>query len=148
MAIRDDAAQVDVVTNGFWRGTCERAYFDVRLFNPYAVTNRWHSLSSVYKNHENEKKRAESTVENQRYRAKFLYSPGLINFCWHGKRRKHFYTCLASLLAEKWNQFYSTTINWLRCILSFFANTFFYPVLSRSQIMKASCHQIGKHHTY
>ena len=38
--IRDDAARVDIAANGFWGGSHERAYFDVRVFSPYAVTNR------------------------------------------------------------------------------------------------------------
>ena len=30
----DDGAWLDIAANGFWGGKFERAYFDVRVFNP------------------------------------------------------------------------------------------------------------------
>ena len=35
--------------SGFWGGTYERTFFNVRVFNPHAPTNRQSSLASCYK---------------------------------------------------------------------------------------------------
>ena len=35
-AITEDGARLDVAANGFWGGRFERAFFDVRVFNPHA----------------------------------------------------------------------------------------------------------------
>ena len=54
----NDGARLDIATNGFWGRRFERAFFDVRVFNPHAPTNCRLQLSSCYRNHKNEKKRA------------------------------------------------------------------------------------------
>ena len=56
-ANRDSGARLDVVADGFWGTSREKSYFDVRVFNPYAISNRQSSLSSTYRSHEKEKKR-------------------------------------------------------------------------------------------
>ena len=55
---RDKGARVDVAADGFWGSAKERTFLDIRVFNPYAPANRRTSLSSTYRRHENEKKRA------------------------------------------------------------------------------------------
>ena len=55
--MRDDRARLDIAVDGFWGASRERAYLDVRVFNPFAVSNRRQSLPSVYRAQENEKKR-------------------------------------------------------------------------------------------
>jgi len=35
-----EGARLDVAMNGFWGGQSERCFVDVRVFNPYAVSNR------------------------------------------------------------------------------------------------------------
>ena len=57
-AITEDGARLDITANGFWGGHFERAYFDVRIFNPHAPSNRQQSLVSTYKKHERAKIRA------------------------------------------------------------------------------------------
>ncbi len=57
-AIKEDGARLDIAANGFWGGHFERAYFDVRIFNPHAPSNRQQSLQSTYKKHEREKCKA------------------------------------------------------------------------------------------
>ena len=49
-----DGARLDIAANGFWGGRFERTYFDVRVFNPHAASNR---NTNSYKKHELEKKR-------------------------------------------------------------------------------------------
>ena len=36
----EDGARLDVVANGFWGGRFEKAFLDVRVFNPSARSNR------------------------------------------------------------------------------------------------------------
>ena len=45
-ANRQDQARVDVAASGFWGSSHERAYFDVRIYNPFARTYVNSSLSS------------------------------------------------------------------------------------------------------
>ena len=49
-----DGARLDIAANGFWGGRFECTYFDVRVFNPHAPSNR---NSNSYRKHELEKKR-------------------------------------------------------------------------------------------
>ena len=37
-----DGARLDIAANGFWGGTFERTYFDVRVFNPHAPLEQTH----------------------------------------------------------------------------------------------------------
>ena len=54
---KQDGSHLDIVANGFWGSTFERAFFDVRIeFNPYAPSNRNSSISTTYRQHENIKK--------------------------------------------------------------------------------------------
>ena len=53
-----DGAWLDIAASGFWGGTYERTFFDVRVFNPHAPLNRHTQLSSCYRKHEQIKKRA------------------------------------------------------------------------------------------
>ena len=56
-ANRQNGARLDVVANGFWGSSFERAFFDVRVFNPFAPSNRHSSVTASYHHHENLKKR-------------------------------------------------------------------------------------------
>ena len=55
--ITTDEARLDIRARGFW-SVAQDAYFDVRVFHPNASSNSSGSLSSVYKRHEDIKKRA------------------------------------------------------------------------------------------
>ena len=56
-AITEDGARLDVAMYGFWGGRFEKAFIVVRVFNPSAQSNRCALLSSVYRKHEQEKRR-------------------------------------------------------------------------------------------
>ena len=56
-AINEDGARLDVAAYGFWGDRFEKAFMDVRVFNPSAQSNRRGPLASVYRRHELEKKR-------------------------------------------------------------------------------------------
>ena len=47
--IMDDGACLDVAVYGFWGGRFEKAFLDVRVFNPSAQSNRRGPLGSVYR---------------------------------------------------------------------------------------------------
>ena len=53
----DSEARLDVAARGFWH---EMAFFDIRVFNPFAKSylNQNQSLESVFRNHENQKKKS------------------------------------------------------------------------------------------
>ena len=53
----EDVARLDILANGFWGSRFERAFFDVRVFNPHAPSNRQPQLATSYRRHENLKKR-------------------------------------------------------------------------------------------
>ena len=42
---------------GFWGGRFEKAFFDVRVFNPGAPSNQQPQMSGTYRKHEKEKRR-------------------------------------------------------------------------------------------
>ena len=48
-AITDDGAHLDIAMYGFWGGRFEKAFLDVRVFNPSAQLNRCGPLASVYR---------------------------------------------------------------------------------------------------
>ena len=68
-----DGARLDVSANGVWGGRFQKTYFDVRVFNPLAPSNRNHTLAAVYRKHELEKKRAYQQLIQEV--ALFLHSP-------------------------------------------------------------------------
>ena len=111
-------ARLDIAANGVWGGSFERTYFDVRVFNPHAPSNRHTDPQTVYRKHEQQKKRAYEQRIREIEHASF--SP-LVLAATGGLAREAtiFYKRLASLLSSKWDQTYSSTLCWLRCRLAF-----------------------------
>ncbi len=52
----EDGARIDVVADNFWGRDKQRAFFDVRVFNPFASSYRNTTLSQCYRRNELEKK--------------------------------------------------------------------------------------------
>ena len=104
--------------NGFWGGRFERTHLDVRVFNPHAPSNRNTSISNCYRKHEAEKRRTYEQrireVEHSTFTPLVFSATGGM-----AKQSTTFYKRLASLLADRWEQPYSSTLGWLRCRLSF-----------------------------
>ena len=113
-----DGARLDIAMNGFWGGRFEKSFVDVRVFNPYAPANSTLTISTCYKNHENQKKRVYDQrireVEHATFTPLVLSATGGL-----ARQATVFYKRLASLLSSKLNLPYSQTMNWLRCRLSF-----------------------------
>ena len=57
-ANREDGARLDVVARDFWGQNRQRAFFDVRVFNPFVRSYSHLPLSRCYRTHEQEKRRA------------------------------------------------------------------------------------------
>ena len=113
-----DGARLDIAADGFWGSRFERAFFDVKVFNPYAPSNQKTPLSACYRSHENEKKRKYDQrireIEHASFTPLILSCTGGL-----GPQATTSYKRLASLLSAKWNQAYSLTIMWLRCRLAY-----------------------------
>lgn len=114
----EDGARLDIAANGFWGGRYERTYFDVRVFNPLAPSNRQQSLAATYRKHERAKIRAyEQRVRDIEHSSFTPLVMSLTGGC--GSAASVVYKRLAAMLAEKWDQPYSSTLAWMRCKLSF-----------------------------
>ena len=113
-----DGARLDVSANGVWGGRFEKTFFDVRVFNPHAPSNKNLTPSACYRKHEKEKKRAYEQrireVEHSSFTPLVLSATGGM-----GREATSFYKRLSSMLAQKWDFPYSTTLCWLRCRLTF-----------------------------
>ncbi|XP_065189589.1 uncharacterized protein LOC135820204 [Sycon ciliatum] len=113
-----DQARLDVAANGIWGGRFERTFLDIRVFNPYAASNRAASVSSVYARHEKEKRRRYEQRLLEVDRATFvpvvLSATGGTSKCASALFKR-----LASMLSDKLKELYSVTMAWLRCKLSF-----------------------------
>ena len=117
-ANREDGARLDVVAESFWGKDRQRAFFDVRVFNPYAQSHRNTSLTQCYKQNELQKKRAYDQrvreIEHGSFSPLVFSTTGGM-----GPTATIVYKRLASMIAKKHNKTYSKTIHWLRCRLSF-----------------------------
>lgn len=112
-----DEATLDISVRGFWqRG--QRAFFDVRVFNPFALTHLNQKLPNAFKSNENIKKRAYGQrvleVEHGSL-TPLIFTP----YGGSSRETEHFISTLSHKVAEKRNLEQSTVTNWLRTKLSF-----------------------------
>ena len=110
-------ARVDVSARGFWtRG--QRAFMDVRIFNPMAQSNRDQDLLAAHKRNEQAKKREYDErireVEQGTFTPLVFTSSGGM-----APQAITFYAHLAQQLSEKKKQSKSSVVAWMRCRLSF-----------------------------
>ena len=116
-AIAQDDSRLDIRCRGFWQSG-QDAFFDVRVFNPLAASDWNATLSSVYRRHEQEKRREYDQrvqeVEHGTFAPLVFAASGGM-----GPSTTIAYKRLASLLASKRGHPYATTMRWLRCRISF-----------------------------
>ena len=118
-ATTDDGARLNIAADGIWGGSHERTFFDVRIFNLHVHSNRdRRGIAAVYWKHEAEKRRVYEQRILEIEHATFIplvmsTASGLANSA------TILYKRLASILSQKWDQPYATTMGWLRCRLSF-----------------------------
>ena len=114
----DPNARVDIVAGGVWGGRFDRVYFDVCVFNAFAMSNTATSLASTYDFHEKRKaaKYAERIreVEHGSFVPLIFSSSGGCGLLAHS-----FVKRLAFLLAKKRKITYADAINWLRRRIAF-----------------------------
>ncbi len=117
-ANRDDGAHLDIVAESFWGCDRQLAFFNVRVFNPFAPSHRNTPLAQCYRRNEQEKKRAYDErvreVEHGTFSPLVFTASGGM-----GPTATVVYRRIASLIAEKKQQPYSQTHFWMRCRLSF-----------------------------
>ena len=123
----------------FGGGRHERAFFDIRVFNPHAQSNR-QPIPTCYRKHESCKKRAyEQRVREVEHGS---FTPLVLSLTGGmGSSATVCYKRLASLIAQKRDQPYSSIMAWVRCCLNF--------ALLRSSIQcirgaRSSIGQVGK----
>ena len=109
-AISNGRARLDIAENGFWGGPFERAFFDVRVFNPHAPSNR-QPLPACYRKHKTLKKRAYKKrvqeIEHGSFTTLVLSLTGGL-----GNAASVSYKRLASLISAKRDALYSCTMAW------------------------------------
>ena len=134
-ANREDGARLDIVAENFWGRDRQNAFFDIRVFNPYAPSHRGTTLAQCYRRNELEKKRVyeERVTEVEHGPLVFSTLGGM------GPIAKVVYKRIATIIADKHKQPYSRTLFWIRCKLSF--------SLLRSAITcirgsRSSCHHL------
>lgn len=115
---REDNARLDIAARGFWGCRVQKAFFDVRVFNPSAQSHRNLQVQSVYQRHEKEKRREYQQrvceVERGSFTPLVFAASGGM-----GPAATVTYKRLASLLATKRKEAYSQTMMWVRARLSF-----------------------------
>ena len=108
---------MDVTALGFW-GAWQRAFFDIRVFDPIAPSYAKKSISSLFKSHEKEKKRKynKRIIEIE----KSSFTP--LVFTTSGGCRKE---CdlvlkkLSTMISSKTKNSQSSIMNWIRTEISF-----------------------------
>ena len=114
----EDGARLEVAADGFWGRRFERAFFDVRVFNPHAPSNQTSQIATSYRHNENEKRQVYKQSVREIEHASF--TPFVLS-CIGGIGPSVTITLkgLRALLADKHNSSYSMVMGLLRCHLSF-----------------------------
>ena len=107
------------------------------MFNSCAQSNRQSPFTSVYRQHEQEKRRQYDQRVCEVEHASF--TPLVMSATrGMGKAATTFYRRLASMISERKNTEYSQTVNWIRCKLSF--------ALLRASIISIRGTRSSRHH--
>ena len=118
-------------------GIAKQTWYTDDSFNPCAQSNRRSPLASMYRRHEQEKKRHYEErvreVELATFTPLVMSTPGGM-----GRAATTFFKWLASMISEKKNTEYTQTMNWIRCKLSF--------ALLRASIMSLRGARSSRHH--
>ena len=109
--------RLDIRARGFWGGHMEMAFFDVRVFNPFARSAITTSLSQLYQREEAEERRK---YENRLLAENCCFTP--LIFSTSGgcsPLTARFLKKLASKMSEQKVASYNQALCWLRTKLSF-----------------------------
>ena len=114
----ENGACLDIVAESFWGHNQQRAFFDVWVFNPFALRYHNNSLTQCYSRNELERRRAYD--ERIRDIEHGSFSPLVFSTASGMDLTANVvYKRIASMIADKQNKPYSKTMNWLnrRCCL-------------------------------
>ncbi|KAL5266928.1 hypothetical protein ACHWQZ_G004092 [Mnemiopsis leidyi] len=107
-----DGARLDVAARGFWT-PLDKAFFDIRVLHPGAMSNNNKSLEKMYSDHEKEKKRMYNSrviqIEHGQFTPLVFSTTGGM-----AKECSCFLKKLSEKLSHKTNQKYSDTVNFVR----------------------------------
>ena len=106
-------AHLDIAANVVW-GTFKETYFDVRVFNPHAPSNSHISPQLAKQINKRAYEQQIHEIEHATFTPLVLSTAGGL-----AREATTFYKQLASMLAAKWDQAYSSTLCWLCCHLAF-----------------------------
>ena len=114
---REDDARLDISARGFWNKN-EMAFFDVRVFNPFAKSYMNTSLDTLFKSNENAKKREYNQrvidIEHGTFTPIVLSAYG-----GYGRETNRFISEMVNKLSEKKDIPTSVISNYVRTKLSF-----------------------------
>ena len=113
----DSDARADIRVRGFWtQGS--NAFFDTRVFYPYARSHRSKSLKSLFQKMEDDKKREYGERINEVEHGSF--TPLVFSTCGGmGREATVVVKRLADAIATKRNESYNRVVTWMRCCLTF-----------------------------
>ena len=115
---KEDNARLDIAAYGFWGSSSQRAFSNVRVFNPCAQSNRNPELSAVHQRHEREKRRAYQQRVCEVERGSFM--PLVFSTAGgRGRAASVFYKRLAGMIAEKRSEPYGNVMGWIRAVITF-----------------------------
>ena len=118
-AILDDNARLDVRARGFWRDG-QNAYFDIRVTNPDAESQRNSTLKAILRKNELEKKRGYNRrvmeVEHGTFTPLVFTTSGVM-----GHECSIFHKALAEKISKKKGERYDDIMRYLRVKFSFLA---------------------------
>ena len=112
-----DESRLDIAARGFWqRG--EKAFFDVRVFNPFAASYSHQKLQNVFQANEREKKRSYNKrvieIEHGSF-TPLVFTP----YGGYGREGERCISHLAEKISIKKDISLSVVTNWLRMKLAF-----------------------------
>ena len=111
-------ARLDISAKGIWGSRIERSFYDVKIFNPYAPTNRIKDTKNSYLLHENLKRLKYQDrildIEDGSFSPLIFATTGGASPITHKVIRR-----IASLIAQKSNERYPEVINFIRTRVSF-----------------------------
>ena len=118
-AILNNEARLDVRARGFWRDG-QNSFFDVRITNADANSQRNTSLSSIFKKHEQEKKRGYNRrimeVEHGTFTPLIFTTTGVMSH-----ECSVFHKALAEKISTKRDERYEDVMRYLRIKFSYLA---------------------------
>ena len=116
-AITGNEARLDISARGFWEAH-QKAFFDIRVFNPMAKRYATQKLRKSFEINEQEKKRGYNDrilqVENGTFTPLVFAATGGL-----GRECERFYDRLSGMICEKRKESYNKTVTWVRRKISF-----------------------------